>query len=217
MESIATECASHRSSVDDVKKQITGLMRRLDVDDCSLKGVEYETSTFQGSDEGYALRRFLLETESVLDESPASSPPSDTIKPDQIETPGPHEPALPLFQPEATSLVRVASPKSRTSMAFPESDLAISHFEANVRKQLGPLAEMPAAEQHKVFGVTLQHLYLRDGSIVPLFVLRCIELIETHGLKIEGIYNVPGGARSLTDIQTAVDRGMISHNNEHRS
>lgn len=46
---------------------------------------------------------------------------------------------------------------------------------------------------------TLEDLARTEDSLVPLFVQKCINYIETEGLTIEGLYRVPGN-RAHVDV-----------------
>ncbi|OCK77044.1 RhoGAP-domain-containing protein [Lepidopterella palustris CBS 459.81] len=43
-----------------------------------------------------------------------------------------------------------------------------------------------------VFGVSLDELFRRDGTPVPLVVYQCIQAVDLFGLKVEGIYRISG-------------------------
>jgi Fungal N-terminal domain of STAND proteins len=63
-----------QSGFQDVKERIHHLQRNLNEYDQSSAASELGNSTIAGTDHGYALRRFLLETESILGGSPPGSP-----------------------------------------------------------------------------------------------------------------------------------------------
>ena len=52
-----------------------------------------------------------------------------------------------------------------------------------------------------VFGCTVEQLTTREGGIVPQFVEKCIEVIESkeENLKTDGIYRASG---NLSQVQT---------------
>ena len=58
-----------------------------------------------------------------------------------------------------------------------------------------------------VFGVSLDELFARDGSPVPLVVYQCIQAVDLFGLNTEGIYRVPGTATLIQSLVKAFDHG----------
>merc|ERR1711964_672247 len=43
-----------------------------------------------------------------------------------------------------------------------------------------------------VFGMSLEQLFERDGSAVPMVVYQCIQAVDLFGLEVEGIYRLSG-------------------------
>ncbi|TFK50899.1 hypothetical protein OE88DRAFT_1735633 [Heliocybe sulcata] len=63
-----------------------------------------------------------------------------------------------------------------------------------------------------VFGVDLEVLLQRDKSqddavIVPIFIERCLSVIETRGLTESGIYRVAGANSDIQMFKSAINRG----------
>lgn len=58
-----------------------------------------------------------------------------------------------------------------------------------------------------VFGVTLDELFHRDGTPVPLVVSQCIQGVELFGLETEGIYRVPGTNSHIMSMKQLFDHG----------
>lgn len=56
-----------------------------------------------------------------------------------------------------------------------------------------------------VFGVSLDELFRRDGSPVPMVVYQCIQAVELFGLEAEGIYRVPGTSTHIQDMKAIFD------------
>ncbi|KAK7551641.1 putative Rho GTPase activator [Phyllosticta citricarpa] len=56
-----------------------------------------------------------------------------------------------------------------------------------------------------VFGVSLDELFRRDGSPVPMVVYQCIQAVELFGLDAEGIYRVPGTSTHIQDMKAMFD------------
>ncbi|KAF8470135.1 Rho GTPase activation protein [Kalaharituber pfeilii] len=56
-----------------------------------------------------------------------------------------------------------------------------------------------------VFGVTLDTLLERDGSVVPIIVHQCITAVDLYGLNIEGIYRIPGTKPHIDRLKSIFD------------
>ncbi|KAL1613070.1 Rho GTPase-activating protein [Paraconiothyrium brasiliense] len=56
-----------------------------------------------------------------------------------------------------------------------------------------------------VFGVTLDQLFARDGSPVPLVVYQCIQAVDLYGLEVEGIYRIPGTSSHIQHMKALFD------------
>ncbi|BDD63329.1 hypothetical protein MPDQ_002193 [Monascus purpureus] len=56
-----------------------------------------------------------------------------------------------------------------------------------------------------VFGVSLNELYARDGTAVPLIVYQCFQATELFGLEIEGIYRLSGSANHISHMKALFD------------
>lgn len=62
-------------------------------------------------------------------------------------------------------------------------------------------------EQQRYFGSPLEKVVEADG--VPRFIKQCTQIIETDGLKIEGIYRVSGKKDACLDLQDQYDMGTL--------
>jgi hypothetical protein len=58
-----------------------------------------------------------------------------------------------------------------------------------------------------VFGLSLDQLFERDGSAVPMVVYQCIQAVDLFGLEVEGIYRINGTASHITKIKALFDNG----------
>jgi len=56
-----------------------------------------------------------------------------------------------------------------------------------------------------VFGVSLDELFRRDGSPVPMVVYQCIQAVDLFGLETEGIYRVPGTSSHIQAMKALFD------------
>lgn len=61
-----------------------------------------------------------------------------------------------------------------------------------------------------VFGVSLDDLYARDGTAVPMIVYQCFQGIELFGLDMEGIYRLSGSTNHINHMKTLFDNGSSS-------
>ena len=58
-----------------------------------------------------------------------------------------------------------------------------------------------------VFGVSLNDLYVRDGTAVPFLVYQCFQAVELFGLDMEGIYRLSGSANHISHMKAVFDNG----------
>ena len=61
-----------------------------------------------------------------------------------------------------------------------------------------PPGSLPAAPY---FGVSLDDLYKRDKSAVPVIVYRCVQAVDLFGLDVEGIYRISGYAPHILEMK----------------
>lgn len=61
-----------------------------------------------------------------------------------------------------------------------------------------------------VFGVSLDELYERDGTAVPMIVYQCFQAIELFGLDMEGIYRLSGSATQIAQMKSLFDNGELT-------
>jgi hypothetical protein len=45
--------------------------------------------------------------------------------------------------------------------------------------------------------------------VVPPVVVKCVAFVEQHGLDLEGIYRISGGASSLRDLRTMFNQNDV--------
>ncbi|KAG9234085.1 hypothetical protein BJ875DRAFT_462606 [Amylocarpus encephaloides] len=56
-----------------------------------------------------------------------------------------------------------------------------------------------------VFGLTLEQLFERDQSAVPMVVYQCIQAVDLFGLEVEGIYRLSGTSSHIAKIKAMFD------------
>jgi hypothetical protein len=55
--------------------------------------------------------------------------------------------------------------------------------------------------------LTLEQLFERDGSAVPVVVYQCIQAVDLYGLEVEGIYRLSGTSSHVNKIKAMFDNG----------
>ena len=79
-----------------------------------------------------------------------------------------------------------------------------ANFTQNRRSEV-PRANLPPL--NPVFGVSLDELFRRDGSAVPMIVYQCIQAVDLFGLDVEGIYRTSGSVPHITEMKSMFDNG----------
>ena len=69
-------------------------------------------------------------------------------------------------------------------------------------------AELPPLKP--VFGVSLDDLFKRDGSAVPMVVYQCLYAVDHFGLEVEGIYRLSGTASHIAKLRSIFDHGAYN-------
>jgi hypothetical protein len=60
-----------------------------------------------------------------------------------------------------------------------------------------------------VFGVSLEDLYRRDGTAIPMIVYQCIQAIDMFGLNVEGIYRLSGNNAHIARMKSMFNNGTL--------
>jgi hypothetical protein len=135
--------------------------------------------------------------------NPSQSPggPSDAFPYDQKQNPyglqastardGPASPPYPVHPSE-----RIVSPTSPGSGYPPNQTTGSIAGSANPASSMSPLGTsgfpVPPktsnrAPSRPVFGVSLEELFARDQSAVPMVVYQCMQAVDLFGLEVEGV------------------------------
>lgn len=61
-----------------------------------------------------------------------------------------------------------------------------------------------------VFGVSLDDLFRRDNSAVPMIVYQCVQAVDLFGLDVEGIYRTSGSAPHIMEMKAMFDNGTLN-------
>ncbi|OAX83031.1 hypothetical protein ACJ72_02614 [Emergomyces africanus] len=78
-----------------------------------------------------------------------------------------------------------------------------SSLESQLIAKNGHGANLPPLKP--VFGVSLEDLFQRDGTAIPMIVYQCIQGIELFGLNVEGIYRLSGNANHIAHLKALFD------------
>ncbi|KAL9122741.1 MAG: hypothetical protein Q9187_000702 [Circinaria calcarea] len=92
-------------------------------------------------------------------------------------------------------------PQISTGQPSPPYVIQSSQNPANLNGQHG--AELPPLRP--VFGVSLEDLFKRDGSAVPMVVYQCLQAVDLFGLDMEGIYRLSGNAAHVAKLRSIFD------------
>ena len=106
---------------------------------------------------------------------------SDDHRPEQSQKTGTHSQSSSI----APTIFNAPTGKSRTELARP-----------GLPPPLRP-----------VFGVSLEDLYYRDHSAVPMIVYQCVQAVDLFGLDVEGVYRTSGSASHLVEMKAMFDHG----------
>lgn len=93
-------------------------------------------------------------------------------------------------------------PPQLSSLPFQTQQSSGHQGVAPVKQNAGGLAPVKP-----VFGLTLEQLFDRDGSAVPMVVYQCIQAVDLFGLEVEGIYRLSGTSSHIHKIKAIFDSG----------
>ncbi|KAH0178797.1 RhoGAP-domain-containing protein, partial [Aureobasidium melanogenum] len=133
------------------------------------------------------------------------NPPYPTDPPQQYNTaPYPTSPGAPRgFSTSTQGTNAPYSPVTPGGMGAQQS------FSSQPRSMSpGPVATALPPPLKPVFGVSLDELYNRDQTAVPMIVYQCMQAVDLFGLDVEGIYRLSGTASHVQQIKALFDHGM---------
>ena len=94
------------------------------------------------------------------------------------------------------------TPSHFTPTMDPQSSTPTNHSPSdNLTHELPP--------QRPVFGVSLDDLFKRDGTAVPMVVYQCLQAVDLFGLEVEGIYRLSGSANHVAKLRAKFDHGKF--------
>jgi hypothetical protein len=119
---------------------------------------------------------------------------------------GPVNPPYPMHPSE-----RIVSPTSPGS-GYPPTQTTGAITSASNSTTMSPVGSsnfsVPPKISNKaparpVFGVSLEELFARDQSAVPMVVYQCMQAVDLFGLDVEGIYRLSGTASHVNALRDA--------------
>ncbi|KAG9674955.1 RhoGAP-domain-containing protein, partial [Aureobasidium melanogenum] len=130
------------------------------------------------------------------------NPPYPTDPPQQYNTaPYPTSPGPP--RGFSTSTQGTSAPYSPVT---PGGMGAQQSFSSQPRSMSpGPVATALPPPLKPVFGVSLDELFNRDQTAVPMIVYQCMQAVDLFGLDVEGIYRLSGTASHVQQIKALFD------------
>lgn len=145
---------------------------------------------------------------------PDVNPPSSTQAAPQFEPV--QQPSFPSYPPQSTvssQTLHAQTPSHGTIAYSPAAQPPYPQAEytrgptgqATAQQSSGVLYSSSSAPVAPVFGVTLEDLFRRDGSPVPVVVYQCIQAVDLYGLEVEGIYRIPGTSTHVQQMKALFD------------
>lgn len=134
---------------------------------------------------------------------------------------GPYPPPQPYQQQASAQSPRYPSSSGAPQMApIPHHEpLSISGTvgKPNGFQQAPPSPAQPINYRHDepplnpVFGISLDELFRREGSAVPMIVYQCIQAVDLFGLDVEGIYRTSGSTPNIQQMKQMFDNGIAHY------
>ncbi|KAF2820005.1 RhoGAP-domain-containing protein [Ophiobolus disseminans] len=142
-----------------------------------------------------------------LPQPDAHPPPAFHTEPVQQASYPPYAP------PPQQQTPQTQAPQHSSSSYSPIAHNAHSHADhprgpagqATAQQSSGILYNSSQPPVNPVFGITLEDLFRRDGSPVPMVVYQCIQAVDLFGLEVEGIYRIPGTSSHIQQMKALFD------------
>ncbi|KAG9520838.1 RhoGAP-domain-containing protein, partial [Aureobasidium melanogenum] len=130
------------------------------------------------------------------------NPPYPTDPPQQYNTaPYPTSPGPP--RGFSTSTQGTSAPYSPVTLGGMGAQQSFSSQPRSMSP--GPVATALPPPLKPVFGVSLDELFNRDQTAVPMIVYQCMQAVDLFGLDVEGIYRLSGTASHVQQIKALFD------------
>lgn len=155
-------------------------------------------------------RQSMLPQSFSQQQLPLSQPSVQTPASAPAAEPAPTTQTLPYHPPQPDSFSAPYQPPYPTS-ANEKAPLNPPAMTGSLAPQPSPLPPPTSTFQSHlpplkpVFGVSLNDLYARDGTAVPMIVYQCFQAIELFGLDMEGIYRLSGSANHISQMKALFD------------
>ena len=123
---------------------------------------------------------------------------------------GLHQPPPPTQGPPPQQVMdRGLHQPSQSQSSYGPPQVQVQHQPYGSIGSMGSRNDAPSLPPLKpVFGLTLEALFERDGSAVPMVVYQCIQAVDLFGLEVEGIYRLSGTGSHVSKIRAMFDNGM---------
>lgn len=122
----------------------------------------------------------------------------------------------PFFKPAAAAANTLSASVASTALSKSVSndkDEKFTYNSLDPTKELNgpkPLAQVQYAQP--TFGVSIEEVIKYAGiDNVPLVVKRCIDIVETYGIDIEGIYRTSGNKTSVQHLKSLIDSNFANY------
>ena len=76
--------------------------------------------------------------------------------------------------------------------------------------QLPPSQPSSPAMRQRVFGISLEILFERDGFLMPHVIHQCIRAVDLFGREVEKIYGIGGDSSAAEELKSRFDTGISS-------
>ncbi|KAF2856568.1 Rho GTPase-like protein activator [Plenodomus tracheiphilus IPT5] len=103
--------------------------------------------------------------------------------------------------PHGNSTFSPPAQSSHPQVEYPRGPVG----QATAQQTSGVLYNSSQPPINPVFGITLEDLFRRDGSPVPMVVYQCIQAVDLYGLEVEGIYRIPGTSSHIQQMKALFD------------
>lgn len=134
---------------------------------------------------------------------------------------GPNEPPLPYQvtvpvenSPGSPNLGNFPIPSigaTRQSPVNSDSQLSYNQLPLQMSVSQTALSGVDPPPLRPVFGQSLEYLFNRDGSAVPIVVYQCLQAVDLFGLEVEGIYRLSGTASHISKLRSIFDNGTFTY------
>lgn len=107
-----------------------------------------------------------------------------------------------------TPQLLATSPKSKTWKGRVAKQWKKIHTNSNTSTTASPLhCQMSIPETGATIGGLLEYCPQSENSLVPKILEYCIDLVETKGLGVTGIYRIPGNSAAVSALSESLNKG----------